>query len=284
MRKKIFQIVIVCISLLIIASPVDAQLKKLGNPNPVKADSLLNSAGTTTYWNNTGSHSALGASYMGALDVLSLNSRGAVNGTSGTFTSAVTAGGSSTITHKFTSANADGFIVYRTTSSPYAAAGRIVFNAQNSNSNEVTYARINGLIQNNASNIHSGAVSFRTTRAGVDGERVRIDSSGNIQMVSNGVATTFIDSTRNLLNINTITSTELSSFGTNGGMATIPAGGVAKVYISGLTTSGAVTLGIKKNGFVTVSDTLQSWIIPNNDTLYIRYKYNETVGYAILKK
>ncbi len=81
-----------------------------------------------------------------------------------------------------------------------------------------------------------------------------------------------------------ITSTGLSTFGNNGGKATIPAGGIAKVYVSGLTTSGTVALGINKNGFVTVSDTLPSWFIPNNDTLYIRYKFNETVGYAILKK
>jgi hypothetical protein len=83
-----------------------------------------------------------------------------------------------------------------------------------------------------------------------------------------------------------LTTTGLSTFGTNGGTTTIPSGGIAKVYVSGLTTSGKVAISVNKGSFVTlaVADTIPSWNIPSTDTLYIRYKYNEVVSYAIMKK
>jgi len=87
--------------------------------------------------------------------------------------------------------------LYRATSSAAFGAG-INFDLQDASGSRVTYASIAGVIRNNATGIHSGYLQFSTYRAGVSAARVRIDTSGNLQMVSGGTATTLVDSLRNI--------------------------------------------------------------------------------------
>ncbi len=214
----------------------------------IGVDSLRNSTGSTTYWNHTGYHSGLGASYFGALDVSSLNSRGAldVNGNS-IFRGTANIG--SGIGGWTWGALPPRFVVYG--QSGYAlglgAGGRT----------------IDVIIDATTGNVGIGTTN-PSEKLGVAGNAV---FSGAI---SSGA----------------ITSTGLSTFGTNAGNATIGAGDSVQVTVTGLTTATGVATVCYKRGITSsaTADTIASYNITSADKLTLFGKYGWTVSYTIMKK
>jgi hypothetical protein len=93
-----------------------------------------------------------------------------------------------------------------------------------------------------------------------------------------------INATSATLYSSAIKTTGLSTFGTNVGDVTIPAGSIKKVYVAGLTTAtGKATVSYKSSTFFT-PDTIPIYWIQANDTLGILAKYNKVVTYLIGSK
>ncbi|MCI0556740.1 MAG: hypothetical protein L0287_37855, partial [Anaerolineae bacterium] len=86
-----------------------------------------------------------------------------------------------------------------------------------------------------------------------------------------------------IVNIPAVTSTALSDFQANSGIASVGVGGSIDVTISGLTTGGIAIVSYKTSSPV-APDTVASWGIPSSNTLRIYGKVGWVVGYFVGKK
>lgn len=146
---------------------------------------------------------------------------GAVSGTTGTFTSTLSGGATgSALTHSVSSSSAAVFRVTRGASSLSAAVGRVVHSGFNASSAVTDYAFTNGYIMATTAGIESGGWRVQTRRFGVMADRFGVDSAGNLQVYSGGVASTLVDSLRN------ITAGKMSSIA---GITTTGISGVAPI-------------------------------------------------------
>jgi hypothetical protein len=111
--------------------------------------------------------------------------------------------------------------------------------------------------------------------------RNQLGTKTNLTVDTSGITTTLAGS------FGAITSTGLSTFGTNAGSATIGAGDSVQVTVTGLTTAtGVATVAYKRTGAtsVVVADTIASYNITTADKITLYGKYGWTVSYVIGKK
>ena len=209
----------------------------------IGADSLRGSTGTTTYWNHTGYHSELGASYFGN-----------ITAGSGTFNGAVTSTG------RVSAGSANDF---------YVGGTALSLNALGQGGTALEFDI----------NPYQNLRIFRTTNNALANFRImKGDNTSNV--------TFQVTALTGAVTSGAITSTGLSTFGTNAGNGTIGAGDSVQVTVTGLTSATGVATVCYKRGITSsaTADTIATYDITANDKLTLFGKYGWTVSYTIMKK